>query len=116
MRDSEEDNLIPLLRCPGKGRHVEKGEEILDCRFFGNVERVMLTYPETKTHEVLYRYVGPPSLWHLAFAFLFIVEHRDHEYFKRMRVQGKTLVWMPRERSFWKSVRKLILDMRGLSK
>lgn len=116
VRDSDEDNLAPLLRCPGKGKHAPKEEEVLDTKFFGNVERVMISYPETRTYEVVYRYVGPPSLWRLAFAFLFAVKQREHEYFKRIRVQGKTLLWMPRERTFWKNLRKLIVDLRGLSK
>ncbi len=103
---AERDNVYPMIRCRGKGNHQHPREMPVHTHW-SMVEEFFLYYPETSTQEHAYAYIGPPWWPLLVFVLLFVVERNPHEYFKRIRVSGKVLVWLPQSKQFWKEIRNI---------
>ncbi|OGZ13366.1 MAG: hypothetical protein A3C93_04165 [Candidatus Lloydbacteria bacterium RIFCSPHIGHO2_02_FULL_54_17] len=98
------ENVLPLVRCLGQGNHP-KPHEVCIASHWGIVEEFYFSYPETGTKERAYRYIGP--LWWPLVALAFLAVKQNHgEKFRKLRVGGRTVIWLPRHRSFWKQLKK----------
>lgn len=102
------DNIHPMLPCPGKGNHLRPREEAIRTRW-GIVEEFFFHYTETDTKEHTYRYIGPPWWPLLVLAFLFIVKREPYERFKKLRLSGKIIPWLPYRWIFWKKLRRIFI-------
>jgi len=100
------DNIHPMVRCGGKGNHLRPREES-SCIRWGIVEEFLFHYTETNTTERAYRYIGPPWWPILAFGFLCFVKREPYERYKKIRLSGKILLWLPNQLAFWKKLRKI---------
>lgn len=107
LRNStERDNIHPLIRCKGKGNHERPSERRIRMHW-GIVEEFFFYYPETDTAERAYRYVGPPRWPILAAALFILVKRSPQERFKKIRVAGKVVLWLPHRWVFWKKLQKI---------
>lgn len=106
IRNLTRDNIHPMLRCPGRGNHQRPG--VVGARtHWCIVEEFFFHYPETNTKERAYRYIGPRWWPFLVLAFLFLVKYEPHERFKKLRLSGKVVLWLPYRWVFWKKLCKI---------
>lgn len=110
LRDgSGRENVLPLVRCPGRGNHPKPLETCTE-NHWGVVEEFYYSYRETNTRERAYRYVGLPW-WPLLIVVLAVIVRKNHgEHFKKIRVGEKFVLWLPRRKVFWKKIRKIFSD------
>lgn len=115
IRNIKRDNIHPTPRCPGRGNHQRPGVAAAYTHWC-LVEEFFFHYPETNTKEHVYRYIGPPWWPFLPLAFLLVVKREPHERFKKMRLSGKILLWLPYRWVFWKKLRKIFTSPKCRSR
>lgn len=103
---AERDNIYPMIRCAGRGKHLRPNKKTVRA-YWGLVEEFFFHYQETDTQEHAYRYIGPPWWPFIPLAFLFVVKREPHERFKKLRLSGKIILWLPGRWVFWKKLRKV---------
>jgi len=111
----ERTNVHPLVRCPGKGNHTKPREVSLQI-YWLIVEEFLICYPETDTREHAYRYIGP-AWWPLvAIALCLLVKRNPKELYKKIRMSGKMVFWLPRHPAFWKKLKKLCSEQKTVGR
>ena len=100
------NKIFVCLPCPGTGKHKYPKEEVVRRTCLGFIEEFRLIYEETKTSITHFRYTGPPFLLCFVIGIVFGVTLHPGEKYKRIRLSGKTLIFTPHARGFWKRLRE----------